>query len=340
MPIDPEGECRERTGCRWNLQPWNARETPEFPAMILTLTLNPAIDLALGTKRISVSERTFVTHETETAGGKGINAARAIQLYGGKSLAVAPVGGRNEQRFRELLRADRVPAQLVPVEGATRRNIAITDELGKTVKLDHPGAPLSRRDLTSIEKEVAQRLPTLDWLMLSGSMPPSTPVDIYPRLVEQATRTGVPVLVDTSGPALVASLPAQPAIVKPNLAEAEELLQRPIRTLDDTLRAAGDIRQRGAQRVILSLGANGAVGTWENGALHVRSPNPATGSAVGAGDVLAGVCVWALARGDSFAEALRWGVAAASVAASLPGSEFGSIGAAERLRRTLEVHEC
>lgn len=308
--------------------------------MILTLTLNPAIDLAFGTKRISVSERTFITHEAETAGGKGINAARAIQGFGGKSLAVAPVGGCNGQRFEELLRAARIPARLVPVEGETRRNIAITDERGKTVKLDHSGAPLTRRELACIEREVARRLPSTDWLLLSGSVPPSTPVDIYPRLAEQAKRTGVPVLLDTSGPALVASLPAEPAIVKPNRAEAEELLERPLPTVADALCAAGEIRRLGAQRVILSLGADGAVATWGNIALHLRAPSPASGSAVGAGDVLAGVCVWALARGDSFADALRWGVAAATLAASLPGSDFGSIAAAERLRQTLEVQEC
>ena len=310
-----------------------------FLAMILTLTLNPAIDLALGTKRISVSERTFITHETVTAGGKGINAARVIHEYGGNTLALAPVGGRNGQRFDELLRVARIPAKLVPVDGETRRNIAVTDELGKTVKLDQSGTPLSRVDLARIEEEVSRRLPNLDWLMLSGSLPPSTPVDIYSRLAEQAKRAGVSVLLDTSGPALEASLAAEPAIVKPNLAEAEELLQRSLPALDDALRAAEEIRLLGAERVVLSLGADGAVGTGDGGVLHARIPTPVTGSAVGAGDVLAAVSVWALARGESFAEALRWGVAAATVAASLPGPEFGSIGEADRLRETVEVRE-
>lgn len=308
--------------------------------MILTLTLNPAIDLVLGVRRIALSERAFVLSETATAGGKGINAAKVIDAYGGKTLAVAPIGGRRGKRFAELLRAERMPVDLVPVEGETRRNVAITDHRGRTVKVDQKGVPPSSEELQRIEWAVERRLPDLSWLMLTGSVAPGTPHDTYRRLAAKARRAGVPVLVDTSGPALAASLAANPSIVKPNLSEAEELLGRGLPTLQEATRAAEEIRDLGAESVVLSLGAMGAVGACAEGTLRAWVPTARTGSAVGAGDILAATCVWALDRGMPFKEALRWGIAAATEAAALPGLEFGSLGDADALRPEVEIRAC
>ena len=162
----------------------------------------PAIDLALGVKRITLSKREFLTNEAETAGGKGINAAKVIDAFGGKTLAVVPVGGRRGERFAALLRTERIPVALVPVKGETRRNVAITDERGRTVKVDQRGMPLSTEELRRIELTIEQRLPDLSWLMLTGSVAPATPDGIYRRLCAKGKQAGIPVLVDTSGPAL------------------------------------------------------------------------------------------------------------------------------------------
>ncbi len=315
-------------------------ETLAVLPMILTLTLNPAIDLALGVRSLATSERAFIRSEAETAGGKGINAARVIHAYGGKTLAVAPIGGRRGGRFAELLRAEGLPAELVPVQGETRRNVAITDRRGRTVKVDQKGVPPSTEELLRIERAVERRLPDLSWLMLNGSVAPGTRDDIYHRLAEKANWAGVRVLVDTSGPALAASLAAEPSLVKPNLSEAEELLGRNLPTVRDAIKAAEEIRDRGAKNVLLSLGARGAIGARAEGALLARVRTARTGSAVGAGDVLAATCVWALGRGEPFEEALRWGVGAATAAASLAGLEFGSASDADAVRGEVEVIAC
>ena len=305
--------------------------------MILTLTLNPAIDLALGVKRISLSEREFLTSEAETAGGKGINAAKVIHAYGGKTLAVAPVGGRCGERFAALLRTERIPVALVPVKGETRRNVAITDERGRTVKVDQKGVPLSTEELCRIEVTIQQRLPDLSWLMLTGSVAPGTPDGIYRRLCAIGKQAGIPVLVDTSGPALATTLASGPSIIKPNLSEAAELLGRSLPTLREAAKAAEELRDLGAEAVVLSLGADGAIGANAEGVHLARVRTARRGSAVGAGDVLAATCVWALDRGETFREALHWSVAAATVAASLPGLEFGSIDEADAARREVEI---
>ncbi len=305
--------------------------------MILTLTLNPAIDLAIGTERFDFGDRAFIATEAETAGGKGLNAARVIRAYGGDVLAVAPVGGRRGRRFEELLQADSLPAELVAIGAETRRNLAITDGSGATLKLDQKGRPPSPSELERIEAAVERRLADLHWLMLTGSVAPGTPSDIYRRLAARARRAGARVLIDTSGPALSAALEAEPEIVKPNRSEAAALVGREIRSIEDAIRAALEIRAMGAAHVVLSLGKLGAVGASALGAVLVSPPSISTGCPVGAGDVLAATCVWAMDRGKPFEESLRWGVAGATIAASLPGLEFRCAGEADALRTRIEV---
>ncbi len=202
-----------------------------------------------------------------------------------------------------------MPADLVRVEAKTRRNVAVSDRAGATLKLDQRGRALSAGELARVAAAVERRLPGLRWLMLAGSVAPGSPLGAYRRFARMGRRAGVPVLVDTSGPSLAEALEEGPALAKPNRREAADLLGREIPGTDEAVRAAEEVRRRGAERVVLSLGGDGAV--------VARCP-------VGSGDVLAAVCVWSLDRGDPFADALRRGVAAATVAASLPGLEFGS----------------
>ena len=308
--------------------------------MILTLTLNPAIDVALRVQRFDFAERAFIESETETAGGKGINGARLVRAYGGDALAVAPVGGRNGRRFEELLREAGVPAALVPVAGETRRNLAISDRRGATLKLDQPGQTPARGELDLLESAVRERLPGATWLLLAGSIAPGTPPDVYGRFVRRAREAGAMVLLDSSGSALPPALAQRPALAKPNRAEAADLLGRAITGIEDAARSADDIRGLGAERVVLSLGSLGAVGAAPEGRWHAEPPRIPVGCPVGAGDVLAAACAWAMERGEPFAEALRRGVAAATLAASLPGLEFGSLDAAEAMCRRVSLRSC
>ncbi len=300
--------------------------------MILTVTLNPAIDLTLHTSRLSFDEPGRIVHESAAPGGKGINGARAIRACGGRVLALAPCGGQQGRQFEGLLAAEGLPAELIPVSGELRRNIAVTDDLGTTIKLDHTGPVLSAAELGRLQAAVEKRLSRVSWLMLTGSLPPEAPVDIYARLTAQARSAGVPVLVDTSGEPLAAALEARPSLVKPNRFEAGGLLGRELRSRRQCLKASEQLMERGAERVILSCGSQGAVAAAPGQLFTAVPPGVAGGCAVGAGDVLAATCVWALARGDTFSEALRLGVAAATEAASLPGSTIGTLAAAAAMR--------
>ena len=122
-----------------------------------------------------------------------------------------------------------------------------------------------------------------------------------------------------------------------SLVEAERLLGRSLLGELDVFRAAEDVRKLGAEHVILSMGSKGAVAVWSDGRLRAKPSAVQTGSPIGAGDVLGAACVWALERGESFPEAFAWGVAAATVASSLPGLQFGTLDQVGEVKKQLEV---
>jgi 1-phosphofructokinase family hexose kinase len=308
--------------------------------MILTLTLNPAVDVTVTTDRIIYDDRTYINSETFQAGGKGVNAARAIRDFGWTDVeAVAPYGGLMGERFAHLVRESGLPISLIPVQGETRRNLAVVDDEGLTLKLDQRGNPLSAKELARIEEALLAKLPAASWLTLNGSVPPGVPEDYYAKLIGLAKEHGVKTLIDTSGPALAPALAARPTLAKPNRPEAERLVGRGLLSERASLSAALEILERGPEHVIVSLGGQGAIAVWGDSRVLAVPPDIENGSPIGAGDVLGAVTVGALCRGDSFRNAFVWGVAAATVAASLPGLGTGSVEEVAEMRERIEVRD-
>ncbi len=162
--------------------------------------------------------------------------------------------------------------------------------------------------------------------MLCGSLPPGVPADFYARLVRAADEAGVQTLLDADGDPLEAALEARPTVVTPNQQEAERLLNRVLLTRSHFQEAAERIRGMGARNVVLSLGARGAVGAFDDGSVwEAVPPRVEALCPIGAGDALAAAYVWALTSETTKAEALQWGVAAGTASARLPGVSFASL---------------
>jgi len=293
--------------------------------MILTLTLNPAIDVELTTDRIIYDDRSYIESESFQPGGKGVNQAITLQGYGAEVEAIAPCGGPMGERFANLIRAKGVNATLIPVAGDLRRNLAITDQNGLTLKLDQRGPTFTAEEVSRIEEAVLRRLPQASWLTLMGSAPNGVPTDFYARLVSRASELGVCTLLDSSGDPVRAAMAAHPTITKPNRPEAERLLGRGLLSEFDFLKAAEELHAMGPENLILSLGAQGAVAVTTEGRWRATTEPVSGGSPIGAGDVLGATTIFALDQGDSFQDAFRLGVAAGMVAASRPGLGSGSL---------------
>ena len=305
--------------------------------MIVTLTVNPALDRTISVDRLAFEDRAYIDSRHESAGGRGINAACVIHAFGGKPLAIFPSGGENGKFIEKLLGGYGYPTLAVPIGHEIRINLTITDRQGLTVSLNERGPQLEKTEVDRIEKAVQKSLDGAAWLMLCGSLPPGVPANFYARLIGMARRKQVKTLLDTDGDALREGIEAAPTVVSPNQQEAERLLNRALVTRNHFLEAAARIRAMGPESVALSLGSRGAMGAVEGAIVEALPPRVEVLCPIGAGDGLAAALVWSMERTGDFTEALRWGVAAGTASATLPGLRLASLEQAKEVYRQVEV---
>lgn len=305
--------------------------------MIVTLTINPAIDRTISVDRLAFDDRSYIRSSGESAGGRGINASGVIHSFGGETLAVIISGGDSGKRLEGLLRSRDIRLAVVPVPHEIRTNITITDRHGLTVNLNETGPCLGKPELSAVEKTVRDALKGAQWLMLCGSLPPGVPSSFYARLITMARQKKVRTLLHASGDALVEGIEARPTVVTPNQHEAERLLGRALLTRTQYLEAAERIRAMGAETVVLSLGSRGATGAFADGLYEALPPRIDAVCPIGAGDALTAAYTWSMTKKSNPAEALRWGVAAGTASARLPGMNFASLAQTQDIYKHVEL---
>jgi len=305
--------------------------------VIVTLTVNPAIDRTINVDRLAFEDRAYILSSKETPGGRGINSSSVIHAFGGETIAILPAGGTSGVRFEEFLKDCGFPVVVVRIRNKVRTNLTIMDRHGLTVKLNEPGPTLDKAEVAKLDRAVRARLEGVAWLMLCGSLPPGVPDDFYASLIAFAHKKRVKTFLDTDGEALRLGIEAHPTVVKPNQAEAERLLNTALLTRTQYLNAAEQISRLGAESVILSLGSRGVVGTFKGQITEVIPPHVHVVSPIGAGDALAAAFLWAMQKQDDVYDALRWGVAAGTASAALPGMQFASLEQARALYGQVEV---
>lgn len=189
--------------------------------MILTVTLNTALDLTYRVPALRPHTTHRVSEVTERPGGKGVNVARVLAALGHEVTVTGFVGGATGDRFGDMLAGvPRLTDALVPVSGTTRRTVAVVDaETGDTTQLNEPGPVIAPMEWSGFVERYEQLARAATAVALCGSLPPGVPVGAYAQLVRVARALGVPVLLDTSGEPLRRGVAARPDIVKPNAAE-------------------------------------------------------------------------------------------------------------------------
>jgi 1-phosphofructokinase len=304
--------------------------------VIVTVTPNPGIDrtVTLGSELVRGAVHRLQSVSSEP-GGKGVNVARALTLAGLDVVAVLPAA--SDDPFLTLLGASGVVAAPVPIAGAVRTNLTITEPDGTTTKLNEPGAQLGEADLEALAAAVVDRAAAASWVVLSGSLPPGAPDGWYAELVARLHGRGCKVAVDTSEGPLAALADAfgrvAPDLIKPNSEELAGLAGRSADELETAVRegnpepvvaAARELVQRGVGAVLATLGAAGAVLVDSAGAWLAKPPPIAPRSTVGAGDSSLAGYVRADVGGAGPAGRLQMAVAYGSAAAALPGSTLPS----------------
>ena len=297
---------------------------------IVTLTLNPALDLATSAETVRPTHKIRTFGEHLDAGGGGVNVARVAHVLGGAVAAILLAGGATGQLVGEMLTEQGVAHRIVPTRGRTRISVTVIEQSSGLEYRFVPEGP----EVTEAEWRAAlDRLEEVpgDWLVASGSLPRGVPVSIYADVARSAARRGVRFVLDTSGPALSAALGSGIALLKPSLGELEGLLGR--RLSDPAAQdaeAVALVRSGAAGMVALTLGREGAVLATRDGVVRLKASATQVQSAVGAGDSFLAAMTLALARDAAPTEALAWGVAAGTAAT-------GGIGTARLVRADVEA---
>ncbi len=283
---------------------------------ILTITLNPALDVATSCEELQPNHKLRCSHAERFPGGGGINVARVLHRLGDDCLAVYLAGGVVGLRLQELILAEQVPSHCLPIEDETRESFSVLEtSTGREYRFVLPGPDVTTLEWQSCVDFLAAIEPAPRFLVLSGSLPPTLPVDSYAQLATLARARGCKVVLDSSGPPLAAALTTGVFLIKPSLRELAELTGAPLG--DETRwRAAAEslVRNGQAELVALSLGERGAMlfsaqGAWRADALRVEVK-----STTGAGDSFLAAMVWALNQDMDLPEAFRYAIAAGSAA--------------------------
>ena len=286
---------------------------------ILTITLNPAIDLNLVTT--DWSTRDFVRAHTvrRAAGGKGINVSRVLAELDVTSTAACVVGGPDGVVFRSLIDAAPFEVHCIEAGGPTRTNVTVTsDRRARHIKVNQPGARLGRSDWGRVVSELTPLMAGRQWVVLSGALPPGVPATAYAQLTRLAHEQGARVALDCEGPPLLKALRFKPDLVKPNRAELSATLKRPCRSRAAVLEAARKLIASGARRVVVSDGAGACLAVNEKEAWIAQPPRIESGSPMGSGDALLAGVVAGLLAGDPLDAALVRGVACGTAGAASP----------------------
>lgn len=292
---------------------------------ILTITLNPALDLAANVPQVRARPKLRTGPVRTDPGGGGINVSRAIANLGGHSRAFVALGGPTGSELRTRLEAEGITLIEHPAPGATRQSLTITDDQRQQYRFVLPGPLWEGHATQNALQALLRTLPKGGLVVLSGSLPPGIDPD-FPGQLSAATQGHADLIIDTSGPALEHLATGQnvaPAVLRMDQKEAEELAGKALRTAGDSLDFAAALVARGAaQTVIIARGAEGSVLAGAGQRLSVRAADVTVQSKVGAGDSFVAGYTLALARGAAMDEALRRGAAAASAAVMTAGTEL------------------
>lgn len=305
--------------------------------MIYTLTLNPAIDRELTVNAVEFDAVLQATRSRVDFGGKGFNVSRLLKSMGMPSTAIGFVGGRAGEQMRDGLKLLDIDTDFVWISEETRTNISIvTESHDHYIKVNEKGPLVDEAKQRELLDKIEATAQAGDWWVLAGSLPPGVPDSFYAQITGILNHRQATTILDTTGESLRLGCKAEPFLVKPNAEEAHRLTGLPVADIAQVVIAATEIRNMGAQNVVVSLGKKGALLQTDDCNWLVHSPKIKEKNPIGAGDSMVGGLVWALAQGYPLKESLGWGTASGAATASLSGTEVGSRMLIEELFQKVE----
>ncbi|HZP21362.1 MAG TPA: 1-phosphofructokinase family hexose kinase [Bauldia sp.] len=292
--------------------------------LVLTLALNPAIDVSSEADTVRTEHKVRTKNETFDPGGGGINVARVVTELGGDVEVLCLAGGVTGEVLKELLARDRVHHRLIRIEGNTRISFTVHERsTGREYRFVASGPTLQPSELEACLKAV--RTTEFRYFVASGSLPAGAPDDYLAEIARIVAEKGARFVLDSSGKGLGATLGHAPVyLVKPSHSELQAFVGRSLSGREVETEARALVKQGFAEMAAVSLGSEGAILATRDGVWRVPALKVEARSTVGAGDSFVAALTLGLAEGRAPLDALRLGIAAGAAAVLRPGTKLCS----------------
>lgn len=307
--------------------------------MILTVTLNAAVDRTLVVPSLTLGHRHRAPQSIALAGGKGINVARALRALEVPVLATGLVGGRNGDTIRAKLAQAAIPFDLVEIESPSRTSTAIVDPMnGTQTEINEHGPAVSPQEAHEFSRRLSFLMEYATAVVFAGSLPTNLDENFLVGLVRKMREEDLYTVVDTPPPVLKAALKATPSLVSPNQHEAESIVGFDFIEGEDYLRGLRRLVELGAGEACITSPEGHSYLTTGDGVIEVQAPKVEALSTIGSGDAyLAGLLAGLLHRKLSPVEAVRLAAGCAAANAETLGAGVFEAQRAEELAEAVRV---
>lgn len=274
--------------------------------MILTVTLNAAIDKRYVVSDAMEGEVNRVLECTYTPGGKGLNVSKPAVIAGAKVIATGFVGGHSGQYIVDGLKSFNIESEFYHIEAESRSCINIWDNV-KKIQTEYlePGFTVTENEFQCFIRKYCELIKKVEVVVISGSVSRGLNGKAYKKLIKIAKDNGKKVILDTSGELLRMGIEAKPTMIKPNLDEIRMLTGNGCNSMGELLLAAKSIYERGIEKVVISLGAEGSIVVCEEGVFKAIVPKIDAVNTVGCGDAMIAGFAIGLSEGLSIEDMLR-----------------------------------
>ena len=306
--------------------------------MILTVTLNAAIDKRYVVEGFRTGEVNRVKECTYVPGGKGLNVSKPVSIYGAEVVATGFAGCHAGAYIEDALKPFGIRSAFYHVDAESRSCINIWDEVNQVqTEFLEPGFTLTEEDFAGFEAKFRQLVQEAKVVAMSGSVPKGLDGTAYQRLVKIVKDAGIPVILDTSGKLLEMGIEAIPTMIKPNIDEIRMLTGKRCDDISEIIEAARAIHERGVKIVAVSLGADGSLAVGDDGIFRARVPKIDAVNTVGCGDSMIAGFALGLSKGLPLEETLRLASAISAAAAMREETGFFVMEDMEKLLPQIEI---
>ncbi|KQA97617.1 1-phosphofructokinase [Vibrio metoecus] len=286
---------------------------------VVTITLNPALDLTGSMNQLNVGSVSLVEQSSLHAAGKGVNVAKVLSELGADVTVTGFLGRDNQELFCQLFNQLGVRDEFIRIDGATRINVKLVEHNGAVSDINFPGITVTQADIDAFEATLLRLAQDHDYFVLAGSLPKGISPQRCAGWISQLRSMNKKVLFDSSREALMVGLEARPWLIKPNDEELSQWCGKELSTLKECQQAASQLAQKEIENIVISMGANGVMWLNENEWLHAKPPKMQVVSTVGAGDTLvAGLC-WGHMQHMEKNDLLRFATALSALAVTQVG---------------------